>query len=117
MLRKGSFFPSILEPPRRIDQALHAVVMEAYVHASPPAASTTWWWRSARTPGSPSRRSRGSAPSSTSPSARSGPDRWTARRPYVYLDATYLHLRNKPGNGAQVVSMAGVVATGIAGDG
>ncbi len=31
-LRKGSFFPSILEPRRRIDQALHAVVMEAYVH-------------------------------------------------------------------------------------
>jgi putative transposase len=30
-LRKGSFFPSILEPRRRIDQALYAVVMEAYV--------------------------------------------------------------------------------------
>ena len=31
-LRKGSFFPVILEPRRRIDQALYAVVMEAYVH-------------------------------------------------------------------------------------
>ena len=30
-LRKGSFLPSILEPRRRIDQALYAVVMEAYV--------------------------------------------------------------------------------------
>ncbi len=30
-LRKGSFFPSILEPRRRIDQALYSVVMEAYV--------------------------------------------------------------------------------------
>ena len=30
-LRKGSFMPSILEPRRRIDQALYAVVMEAYV--------------------------------------------------------------------------------------
>jgi putative transposase len=30
-LRKGSFFPSILEPRRRIDHALYAVVMEAYV--------------------------------------------------------------------------------------
>ena len=29
-LRRGSFFPSILEPRRRIDQALYAVVMEAY---------------------------------------------------------------------------------------
>jgi transposase-like protein len=30
-LRKGSFFPLILQPRRRIDQALYAVVMEAYV--------------------------------------------------------------------------------------
>jgi hypothetical protein len=30
-LRRGSFFPSILKPRRRIDQALYAVVMEAYV--------------------------------------------------------------------------------------
>ena len=30
-LRQGSFFPSILEPRRRIDQALYAVVMQAYV--------------------------------------------------------------------------------------
>src|SRR5215211_2940812 len=32
-LRQGSFFPSLLEPRRRIDQALYAVVMEeAYLH-------------------------------------------------------------------------------------
>src|SRR3712207_5660941 len=31
-LRKRSFFPVILEPRRRIDQALYAVVMEAYLH-------------------------------------------------------------------------------------
>jgi putative transposase len=30
-LRSGSFFPSLLERRRRIDQALFAVVMEAYV--------------------------------------------------------------------------------------
>jgi putative transposase len=30
-LRKGSFFPSILEPRRRIDQALYAVVMGLFV--------------------------------------------------------------------------------------
>ena len=30
-LRKGSYFPVILESRRRIDQALYAVVMEAYV--------------------------------------------------------------------------------------
>lgn len=31
-LRQGSFFPSVLEPRRRIDQALYAVVMEAWVN-------------------------------------------------------------------------------------
>jgi putative transposase len=31
-LRTGSFYPSLLERRRRIDQALHAVVMEAWVH-------------------------------------------------------------------------------------
>jgi putative transposase len=31
-LRKGSVFPSILEPRRRIDQALYAVAIEAYMH-------------------------------------------------------------------------------------
>jgi putative transposase len=30
-LRAGSFIPSILEPRRRIDQALYAVIMEAYI--------------------------------------------------------------------------------------
>src|SRR5664280_1756783 len=30
--RTGNFFPSLLTPRRRIDVALHAVVMEAYVH-------------------------------------------------------------------------------------
>jgi transposase-like protein len=30
-LRQGSFHPSLLEPRRRIDRALWAVVMEAYV--------------------------------------------------------------------------------------
>ena len=30
-LRTGSFFPSLLEPRRRIDRALWAVAMEAYV--------------------------------------------------------------------------------------
>ena len=33
-LRKGTFFPSMLEPRRRIDQAFYAVVMEAYVNGT-----------------------------------------------------------------------------------
>ncbi len=31
-LRTGSFFPALLERRRRVDQALYAVVMEAYLH-------------------------------------------------------------------------------------
>jgi putative transposase len=31
-LRSGSFFPSLLERRRRVDQALFAVIMEAYLH-------------------------------------------------------------------------------------
>ena len=31
-LRTGSFFPTLLAPRRRIDVALHAVIMEAHVH-------------------------------------------------------------------------------------
>jgi hypothetical protein len=62
-LREGSFFPALLEPRRRIDRALLAVVMEPMCMAPPPARSTTWsrpWaWRLAsrkvRSPGSESR--------------------------------------------------------------
>ena len=50
-------------------------------------------------------------------SGRSGPGRWTTSASLTSMDATYLHVRNKPGKGGQVVSMAVVVATGIAADG
>jgi hypothetical protein len=72
-LRKGSFFPVILEPRRRIDQALCAVVMEASSAVSRPAAWTTWSPLSASTRAFRSRRSRGSAPAWTRWSRRSGP--------------------------------------------
>ena len=55
-LRRGSFMPSVLEPRRRIDRALYAVIMEAYVAGCPPAQWTTWWPRWERSRGSPSRR-------------------------------------------------------------
>jgi len=42
-LRTGGFLPSILEPRRRVDQALYGVVMEAYIAASPPAKLMPWW--------------------------------------------------------------------------
>jgi len=37
-----SYFPSFLEPRRRCEQAIVAVVMEAYVNGSRPARSTAW---------------------------------------------------------------------------
>ena len=75
----------------------------------------TWWLRWASTRASPSPRSRGSAPGWTRSSARSATRRLDHTAfPYVYLDATYLHVRNST---AQVVSMAVVVATGITADG
>ena len=117
-LRKGSFFPSILEPRRRIDQALYAVVMEAYVHG----ISTRSVDDLVVTLGADS----GISKSEVSRICEQLDESVGAFRtrtldhiefPYVYLDATYLHVRNKPGKGGQVVSMAVVVATGIAANG
>jgi Transposase, Mutator family len=50
-LRKGSFFPVILRPRRRIDQALYAAVMEAYVNGVSTRQWMTWWPRLAWTRG------------------------------------------------------------------
>jgi putative transposase len=114
-LRKGSFFPAILEPRRRIDQALYAVVMEAYVNG----VSTRSVDDLVAALGVDS----GISKSEVSRIC-AGLDEVVAafreRRldhtvfPYVYLDATYLHVRNAT---CQVVSMAVVVATGITADG
>ena len=76
-LRKGSFFPVILEPRRRIDQALYAVVMEAYVHGVSTRSVDDLVAASVSTPASPSRRYRGSATGWTSPSTRFGLGRCT----------------------------------------
>jgi transposase-like protein len=42
-LRQGSYFPSFLEPRRRAEQALVAVVQEASVNGCRPVRSTGWW--------------------------------------------------------------------------
>ena len=117
-LRKGSYFPSILEPRRRIDQALYAVVMEAYVHGvSTRSVDDLVVALGADSGISKSEVSRICEQLDEVVGAfRTRPLDHTAF-PYVYLDATYLHVRNKPGKGGQVVSMAVVVATGIATDG
>jgi putative transposase len=64
-LREGSFFPALLEPRRRIDRALLAVVMEAYVHGTSTRKVDDLVKALGWTPGSPSPRFPGSAPSWT----------------------------------------------------
>ena len=110
-LRKGSFFPSILERRRRIDQALYAVVMEAYVHGvSTRKVDDLVTALGANAGVSKSEVSRICAGLDAELAA------FRARRldhvefPYVFADATYLKGRV----GGQVVSRAVVVATGVA---
>jgi transposase-like protein len=61
-LRTGSFVPSLLERRRRIDQALFAVVMEAYLHGVSTRKVDDLVARWAPTRASPSPRCPGSAP-------------------------------------------------------
>src|SRR5436190_22334542 len=44
-LRQGSYFPSFLQPRKRSEQALVAVVQQAYVCGFRRAGSTSWWSR------------------------------------------------------------------------
>jgi putative transposase len=108
--REGSFLPILLEPRRRIDRALWAVVMEAYVHG----VSTRKVDDLVRALGidagiSKSEVSRICAELDVVVAA------FRERRldhvafPYVFLDATYV----KAHEGASVVSKAIVIATGV----
>src|SRR4051794_8144048 len=118
-LRQGAFFPVILEPRRRIDQALHAVVMEAYVHGiSTRSVDDLVQALGIDTGISKSEVSRICAGLDEAVSAFRARTLGHTEFPYVYLDATYLHVRDSPRTGAadlpgQVVSKAVVVATGI----
>jgi transposase-like protein len=109
-LRKGSFLPSILEPRRRIDQALYAVVMEAYVHG----VSTRAVDELVGALGVSAGISR-SEVSRICAQLDEVVDAFKERRldhvgfPYVYLDATYLHVRENH----QVTAKAVVIATGV----
>src|SRR3954467_100690 len=114
-LRKGSFFPVILEPRRRIDQALYAVVMEAYVAGGSTRSVDDLVAALGIDSGiSKSEVSRICAGLDEVVGAFRTRRLDHAQFPYVYLDATYLHVRNQT---SQVVSMAVVVATGITADG
>ena len=109
-LRQGSFFPSILEPRRRIDQALYAVVMEAYVQGMSTRSVDDLVVALGGTGISKSEVSRICAGLDEAVGAFRTRRLDHARFPYVYLDATYLHVRTEA---AMVVSKAVVVATGV----
>jgi putative transposase len=111
-LRQGSFFPSLLEPRRRIDQALYAVVMEAYVAGVSTRAVDDLVAAMGLDSGiSKSEVSRICAGLDERVAAFRGRTLGHVGFPYVYLDATYVHVRDDALG--QVVSRAVVVATGI----
>ena len=115
-LRAGSFLPSILEPRRRVDQALYAVIMEAYIGG----VSTRKVDALVAALGSQS----GISKSQVSRICQEIDQQVQAflARPlesssyaYVYLDATYL--KGRLGKAQQVCSRAVVVAMGVNEDG
>ncbi|MER6574042.1 IS256 family transposase [Streptomyces sp. NPDC001093] len=113
-VRTGSFFPSLLERRRRIDRALYAVIVEAYVHG----VSTRSVDDLVRALGADSGISKSevsrlcAALDAELTAFRTRPLDHT-RFPYVYLDATYCKARVNH----QIVSQAVVIATGITEDG
>ncbi|TXJ06735.1 MAG: IS256 family transposase [Aeromicrobium sp.] len=113
-LREGSFFPSLLERRRRVDQALFAVVMEAYVQG----VSTRKVDDLVRALGADSGISK-SEVSRICANLDEDVAEFRERRlddtsyPYVFVDATYCKARV----GRRVVSQAIVIAVGVAADG
>src|SRR6476646_6527181 len=113
-LRQGSFFPELLEPRRRVDRALWAVIMTAYITGT----STRKVDDLVKALGCDSGISK-----STVSRICAGIDADVAvlrtRRldhqafVYVWLDATYVHVREH----RHVVSKAIVIATGLRADG
>jgi putative transposase len=111
-LRTGSYFPSWLEPRRRAEQALVAVIAEAYVQG----VSTRKVEALVQALGIA-----GISKSEVSRLAASLDEQVEAFRtrrldaayPYVWVDARYEHVRE----GGRVVSMAVVVAYGVRADG
>jgi transposase-like protein len=113
-LRTGSFFPSLLERRRRIDQALFAVVMEAYLHGvSTRKVDDLVRALGADTGISKSEVSRICADLDEEVAAFRDRSLTETAFPYVFLDATYCKARVN----RRVVSQAVVIATGVAADG
>ena len=111
-LSRGSFFPSLLSPRRRIDQALHAVIMQAYVEGVSTRSVDDLVQALGIDAGiSKSSVSRICAKLDVEVDAFRNRSLGHVEFPYVYLDATYVKARDTDLH--QVVSRAVVIATGI----
>jgi transposase-like protein len=112
-VRDGSYFPSLLEPRRRAERALLAVVQEAYLNG----ISTRRVDDLVRALGidgiSKSEVSRMCAALDAEVQAFRSRSLAETVYPYLWLDATYLKVRD----GGRVVSMAVLVAIGVAASG
>ena len=109
-LREGSFFPALLEPRRRIDRALWAVIMEAYVHGVSTRKVDDLVVALGIDAGvKKSEVSRICAELDGVVADFRDRSLGHTGFPYVFLDATYV----KAHDGASVVSKAIVIATGV----
>ena len=113
-LRKGSFFPELLEPRRRIDKALWAVIMTAYISGtSTRKVDDLVKALGCDTGISKSSVSRICKNIDADVSVLRNRDLGHQAFVYIWLDATYVHVREA----GQVVSKAVVIATGLRADG
>ena len=113
-LRDGSFYPSLLDPRRRVDQALWAVIAQSWVEGT----STRKVTQFVKTLGDDTGISRSSvsricAQIDEAVQVFLGRPLDQTWYPYVWLDATYVNVRI----GHRVVSQAVVVATGCSAQG
>ena len=107
-LRKGSYFPSLLEPRRRAEKALVAVIQEAYIHGVSTRKVDELVQALGMTGISKSQVSRlCSELDDMVEEFRNRP--LSSRYPYLWLDAKYIKVRE----GGRVLSMALVVAVGV----
>jgi len=111
-LRKGSYFPGFLEPRRLAEKALTAVIQEAYVQGISTRSVDDLVKAMGMSGISKSQVSRLCAEIDEKIATflnRPLEGEW----PYVWLDATYLKVRQD----GRIVSVATIVATGVNGDG
>jgi putative transposase len=111
-LRKGSYFPSFLEPRRMAEKALTAVIQEAYVHGVSTRSVDDLVKAMGGTGVSKSQVSR--LCEEIDERVKAFLDRpLEGEWPYVWLDATYVKVRRNN----RIVSVAVIVAVGVNTDG